>query len=204
LEWYSVGQDYQALMVQCEHLLKFILNALELDQSIIYQGIKIDFETPWRRLSVSEAFDACASMPIDTALQKNCFDEVMVEEIEPRLGFDPVFLYDYPASRGALARLKPDDGRFAERFEMYIGGLELCNGFSELTDPAEQRERFEKELTFRKSSGNIIYPMPEKFLSTLDEIPDAAGNALGLDRLVMLLSDAKTIDEVVSFTPEEL
>ncbi|MBW2411989.1 MAG: EF-P lysine aminoacylase GenX, partial [Deltaproteobacteria bacterium] len=103
LEWYRVGQDYQALMVQCEHLLKFILNALELDEHIIYQGIKIDFKTPWRRLSVSEAFDAYASMPIDAALQKNCFDEVMVAEIEPRLGFDPVFLYDYPASRGALA-----------------------------------------------------------------------------------------------------
>lgn len=204
LEWYSVGQDYQALMVQCEDLLKFILNALELDESIIYQGIKIDFETPWRRLSVSEAFDAFASMPVDTALQKNCFDEVMVEEIEPRLGLDPVFLYDYPASRSALARLKPDDGRFAERFEMFIGGLELCNGFSELTDPAEQRERFEEELTFRKSSGNIIYPMPEKFLSTLDEIPDAAGNALGLDRLVMLLSESRSIDDVVCFTPEEL
>ena len=101
-----------------------------------------------------------------------------------------------PASRCALARLKPDDRRFAERFEMYIGGLELCNGFSELTDPAQQRERFEKELDFRKSSGNIIYPMPEKFLSTLDEIPDAAGNAVGLDRLVMLLSDSRSIDDV--------
>ena len=96
LEWYSVGQDYQALMVQCEHLLKFMLNALELDESIIYQGIKIDFKTPWRRLSVSEAFDAYASMPIDAAVQENCFDKIMVEEIEPRLGFDPVFLYDYP------------------------------------------------------------------------------------------------------------
>ncbi len=204
LEWYSVGQDYQALMVQCEHLLKFMLNALELDESIIYQGIKIDFKTPWRRLSVSEAFDAYASMPLDAAVQENCFDKIMVEEIEPRLGFDPVFLYDYPASRGALARLKLDDRRFAERFEMYIGGLELCNGFSELTDPAQQRERFEKELDFRKSSGNIIYPMPEKFLSTLDEIPDAAGNAVGLDRLVMLLSGSRSIDDVVCFTPEEL
>ena len=191
-------------MIQCEQLLKFILNALELDESIIYQGIKINFKVPWKRLSVSEAFDAYASMPLNAALQQSCFDEVMVKEIEPRLGFDPVFLYDYPASRGALARLKPDDNSIAERFEMYIGGLELCNGFSELTDSTEQRQRFEKELTFRKSSGNIIYPMPEKFLSTLDEIPEAAGNALGLDRLVMLLSDSRSIDEVVSFTPEEL
>lgn len=204
LEWYSVGQDYRALMAQSEQLLTFILDALELDESIIYQGIKIDFKTPWRRLSVSQAFDSCASMTINAALRNNCFDEVMVKEIEPQLGFNPIFLYDYPASRGALARLKPEDSSLAERFEMYIGGLELCNGFSELTDPAEQRMRFEKELNFRKTAGNSVYPMPESFLNALSGIPDAAGNALGLDRLVMLLSDAKAIDEVVSFTPEEL
>jgi lysyl-tRNA synthetase class 2 len=204
LEWYRIGQDYQALMVQCERLLSFILKALELDESITYQGIKIDFKTPWRRLSVSRAFDTYASMTINAAVRKNCFDEVMVEEIEPQLGFNPVFLYDYPASRGALARLKSEDGGLAERFEMYIGGLELCNGFSELTDPAEQRNRFEKELKFRKASGHNSYPMPQNFLRALAGIPDAAGNALGLDRLVMLLSDSKTIDEVVSFTPEEL
>ncbi len=204
LEWYSAGQDYQALMVQCERLLSFILHALELDESVIYQGIKIDFKTPWRKLSVSRAFDTYASMTIDAALRNNCFDEVMVEEIEPQLGFNPIFLYDYPASRGALARLKPEDSSLAERFEMYIGGLELCNGFSELTDPEEQRERFEKELKFRKKSGNINYPMPENFLGALAGIPDAAGNAMGLDRLIMLLCDAGAIDEVVSFTPEEL
>ena len=204
LEWYNAGEDYEALMADCEQLLRFILNVLELGESIIYQGIKIDLRTPWRRLSVSRAFDTYASMTVNAALSNNCFDEVMVEEIEPQLGFDPVFLYDYPASRGALARLKPEDSSLAERFEMYIGGLELCNGFSELTDPREQRQRFEKELKFRKTSGNIVYPMPENLLSALAEIPDAAGNALGLDRLVMLLADAKTIDEVVSFTPEEL
>ncbi len=204
LEWYSAGEDYEALMADCEQLLRFILNVLELGESIIYQGIKIDLRTPWRRLSVSRAFDTYASMTVNAALSNNCFDEVMVEEIEPQLGFDPVFLYDYPASRGALARLKPEDSSLAERFEMYIGGLELCNGFSELTDPREQRQRFEKELKFRKRSGSLVYPMPENLLSALAEIPDAAGNALGLDRLVMLLADAKTIDEVVSFTPEEL
>ena len=204
LEWYSAGDDYQALMDQCEQLLSFILDDLELNESFIYQGRKIDFKTPWKRLSVSEAFDTYASMTINAALRNNCFDEVMVDAIEPQLGVDPVFLYDYPASRGALARLKPGNSGLAERFEMYIGGLELCNGFSELTDQREQRDRFEKELEFRKATGKIVYPMPENFLGALAEIPDAAGNALGLDRLVMLLTDAKTIDEVVSFTPEEL
>lgn len=204
LEWYCVGQDYQAMMVQCEQLLSFILKALELDESIIYQGIEIDLKTPWRRLSVSRAFDEYASMTMNAALHNNCFDEVMVEEIEAQLGFDPVFLYDYPASRSALARLKPENDSLAERFEMYIGALELCNGFSELTDPEEQCQRFEKELEFRKRSGKTNYPMPQNFLSALARIPGAAGNALGLDRLIMLLSDAGAIDEVVSFTPEEL
>ena len=204
LEWYHLGQDYQALMDQCEQLIRFILNALNFGESITYQGTEIDLKTPWKRLSVSQAFDTYASMSINNALKSDRFDEAMVDEIEPSLGFNPIFLYDYPAARGALARLKAGDKSLAERFELYIGGLELCNGFSELTDPEEQRARFEKELSFRKSSGNVSYPLPEKFLLALAGLPDAAGNALGLDRLVMLLTDANTIDDVVSFTPEEL
>ena len=204
LEWYHLNQDYRALMVDCEQLLGFILEELNLGESITYQGSEIAFKTPWKRLSVSQAFNNFASIPLDDALKNDRFDEVMVAEIEPNLGPNPVFLYDYPASRGALARLKADDSSLAERFELYIGGLELCNGFSELTDPEEQRKRFEKELYFRQTSGSTTYPMPEKFLHALAGLPDAAGNALGFDRLVMLLADAKSIDEVVSFTPEEL
>ena len=204
LEWYHVEQDYQALMLQCEQLVRFVLKALNFGESIIYQGTKIDFKTPWRKLSVRQAFNTYASTTINDALKNDRFDEVMVEEIEPHLGFHPIFLYDYPASRGALARLKPDDSDLAERFELYIGGLELCNGFSELTDPEEQRARFEKERNFRKTTGNIVYPMPENFLRALAGLPDAAGNALGIDRLVMLFADANAIDDVVSFTPEEL
>jgi lysyl-tRNA synthetase class 2 len=94
--------------------------------------------------------------------------------------------------------------RYAERFELYIGGLEICNAFSELTDPVEQRERFERQKDSRLKSGKPVYPMPEKFLTALDNMPAAAGNALGIDRLVMLFSDSKQIDNVVAFTPEEL
>jgi lysyl-tRNA synthetase class 2 len=129
----------------------------------------------------------------------------MVDQIEPNLAPSrPVFLYDYPASRAALARLKPQDLRYAERFELYIGGLEICNAFSELTDPVEQRERFEREKDHRRKSGKPVYPMPEKFLAALGNMPAAVGNALGIDRLVMLFSDSKQIDDVVAFTPEEL
>lgn len=144
-------------------------------------------------------------MSMEAAVENDRFDEIMVDAIEPNLGQShPVFLYDYPASCGALARTKPQDRRYAERFELYIGGLEICNAFSELTDAVEQRQRFESERNRRKDLGKSIYPMPEKFLSTLDVLPEAAGNALGIDRLVMLFADSHNIDEVVAFTPEEL
>jgi len=115
-----------------------------------------------------------------------------------------VFLYDYPAASGALARLKPGDPSTAERFELYIAGLELCNAFSELIDPVEQRTRFEAELANRRKTGRPAYPLPEKFLEALEHMPEAAGNALGVDRLVMLLTDTAKIDAVTAFTPEAL
>ena len=144
-------------------------------------------------------------MPVEEALARDCFEEVMVNEIEPNLGATrPLFLYDYPAALGALARLKPENRRVAERFELYIAGIELCNGFSELTDPLEQRNRFESEQNFRHSLHKPVYPMPQSFLTALNDMPAACGNALGLDRLVMLFADTTEIDDVVAFTPEEL
>ena len=103
-----------------------------------------------------------------------------------------------------LARLKQREPFLAERFELYIAGIELCNGFSELTDAAEQRERFKEEQHLRQSLNKPLYPLPEKFLEALADMPDAAGNALGIDRLVMLFADTDNIDDVVAFTPEEL
>jgi lysyl-tRNA synthetase class 2 len=129
----------------------------------------------------------------------------MVRDIEPRLGITgPVFIHDYPAARGALARLKPDDPGVAERFELYIDGVELANAFTELNDPAEQRSRFLREMETRISLGKTVYPMPEKFLEDLTHMPPAAGIAMGLDRLVMVLLHVSSIEEVVTFTPEEL
>jgi lysyl-tRNA synthetase class 2 len=133
------------------------------------------------------------------------FDEILSFEIEPSIGFPkPIFLYQYPSSLAALARLSEDDPGVAERFELYAAGLELANAFSELTDPAEQRVRFERELAKRVQDGRRVYPVPEKFLRSLPFMPESAGIALGVDRLVMLLSNQKEIDPVVSFTPEEL
>jgi elongation factor P--(R)-beta-lysine ligase len=204
LEWYTVGWNYLDMMVQCEQLIRFILNELDYGESIFYQGSPINFQTPWTRLSVVEAFEKYASMPLEAALMKKCFDDIMVEEIEPNLGRNPVFLYDYPAALGALAKLKSEDPVVAQRFELYVGGLELCNAFSELTDPVEQRHRFEAERRLRQKMGKSVYPMPEPFLDSLPAMPEAAGNALGIDRLVMLLADTADIDDVVAFTPEAL
>ena len=130
---------------------------------------------------------------------------MMVTQIEPHLGRTrPVFLYDYPAACGALAKLKSQDSRYAERFELYMAGVEICNAFSELTDPVQQRRRFEQEQDRRRRAGKPIYPLPETFLASLKDLPTAAGNALGIDRLIMLFADATHIDDVMAFTPEEL
>ena len=205
LEWYVAGFDYLDMMAQCEQLIGFVGNHLGLGRRLIYQDRTVDLTPPWDRLSVAEAFRRFGKMTAEEALDRDCFDEIMGLEIEPELGLDrPVFLYDYPARRGALARLKPTDASLAERFELYIAGMELCNAFSELTDAREQRRRFESENRLREAWGKTAYPMAEAFLQDLLTMPPAAGNALGLDRLVMLFCDAGSIDEVVAFRPEEI
>lgn len=206
LEWYRAGGNYQDMMNECEALIAGVARKMgSKEDRLVYQGREIRLSPPWSRISVSDAFDRWGPTSLESALEQEQFDEIMVSEIEPNLDPSrPVFLYDYPVCRGALARLKPEDSRYAERFELYIGGLEICNAFSELTDPAEQRARFERELELRRSFGRPVYPMPEKFIAALDDMPAAAGTALGIDRLIMLFVDAQNIDEVVAFTPEEL
>lgn len=203
LEWYRTGIDYRDLMVECEKFFLFLAHQLDLEASLCYRGVTVDLATPWERLSVQAAFERYAAVSVDRALREDTFDQTMVSEIEPHLGMKkPTFLYDYPASLGALARLKPGNPSVAERFEIYVAGIELANGFSELNDAREQRLRFEKELEQRALAGKPASPMPERFLNDLSEMPEAAGIALGVDRLVMLFGDARTIDEVVAFTPE--
>jgi len=205
LEWYRSGQNYKDLMNECEDLICAVARLINGNEKISYRGLEINVATPWTRMSVAAAFQRYASMKMEKALEKDCFDEVVATEIEPNLGSTtPLFLYDYPAPCGALARLKPRNNLLAERFELYIAGIELCNGFSELTDSAEQKTRFEKEQRLRKSFGRPVYPMPQTFLTALKDMPEAGGNALGIDRLTMLFCDATEIDDVVAFTPEEL
>ncbi len=205
LEWYRIDSNYEDIMDECQALIAAVARKIGSKDTLTYQGKGIELMPPWPRISVSAAFEKFGSLPLEAALEQDRFDEIMVTEIEPNLGQrQPVFLYDYPAACGALARLKAEDHRYAERFELYIGGLEICNAFSELTDPVEQRRRFEHEQDDRRKSGKSVYPIPEKFLEALKDMPEAAGNALGIDRLAMLFADAKQIDDIVAFTPEEI
>ena len=205
LEWYRTGDDYRTLMEDCEMLISSLASTPGQEQRLLFRGQEIDLSPPWERISVRNAFRAYSEVTPEVALDRGLFDEIMVQTIEPQLGMKkPSFLCDYPAERGALARLSRDDPTVAERFELYIGGLELANGFSELVDPEEQQRRFLLEQETRRSLGKPVYPMPETFLDELEEMPPSAGIALGVDRLLMVLLDAATIDDVVAFTPEEL
>ncbi len=205
LEWYCRGEDYQILMDECEKLIRTLACSIGLGGKIYFDNREIGLSSPWEKISVESAFNRYTRVSMKEAIRRDLFDELMVNEIEPRLGMKkPTFLYDYPAERGAMARLKGEDPTLAERFELYIGGIELANGFSELIDAEEQRSRFHQENENRRSLGKPLYPLPEKFLEEMGTMPPSVGIALGVDRLVMVLLGASSIDEVVAFTPEEL
>ncbi|MCK5228696.1 MAG: EF-P lysine aminoacylase GenX [Desulfobulbaceae bacterium] len=205
LEWYRAGIDYSDLMTECEDLIKHVVKAVAADESIRVSGHAVSLNSTWERLKLEEAFQMFAPVTLHQALERDRFDETLVNHVEPRLGIkSPVFVYDYPASLGSLARLKSGEPDIAERFELYIGGIEVANGFSELTNVIEQRQRFEKERDVIKNLGGKPGPMPEKFLKELGRMPEAAGIAFGIDRLAMILFKASIIDDVVTFTPEDL
>lgn len=204
LEWYVAGFDYRELMYQCEGMIWSVTQEMNL-AAFLRTDKKINPAPPWERLTVAEAFSRFAPVSVEDALVQDKFDELLVEHIEPSLGFNrPVFLCDYPAERAALARVNADNPSVAERFELYIGGLEVANGFSELIDADEQRKRFEEALKKRAEKNRAHYDMPEKFLRSLNDLPPCAGIALGIDRLAMLYAGADIIDDVVAFIPEEL
>lgn len=203
LEWYRAGADYRDLMTDCEGLFAALNAGRRLAQ--LDAGQPIDLTPPWPRLTLAEAFRLYAPISLTEAMAQGCFEEVLVCSVEPRLGHGfPVFLCDYPASQASLASLHPDNPEIAQRFELYYNGVELANGFTELTDAREQRHRFEVEQDHIHSQGRVPPPMPEPFLTDLCRMPPAAGIALGIDRLVMLLTGATNINQVVTFPPEGL
>lgn len=203
LEWYHCGWDYTDLMSECEDLFNILaskvsgLTGLNTKGDIVYKGRTISLEKPWTRLSLRDAFLHFATISAEEAIAKDLFEEILVEEIEPHLGWErPVFLYDYPIQLASLAKVKDDSPDLAERFELYIGGLELANGFSELVDADVQRERFVQEMSTIRQLGRDAQ-MPEHFLQALEGLGDTAGIALGLDRMLMLLQGKEKLTDIL-------
>ena len=186
LEWYRADADYNDIAADMEALVAEVLRTSK--NSFL--------PTPFARITVREAYLRWAGWdPVETWGQDR-FDFDMATKIEPNLPKEPLFLMDYPAPAASLARLKASDPRVAERWELYVGGMELANAFTELTDPGEQRRRFEAARSERRALGEADYPLDEEFLSALAHMPRAGGVALGVDRLVMLACGAASIGEV--------
>lgn len=200
LEWYHTGWSYKELMEECEQMIQQVAEKNALNHS----DQTISLQKPWQRLPVNDAFQRYTGMSAQEALEAGQFDLLLVEKVEPELGWEvPVFLYDYPIALASLARPKPESPDLAERFELYIAGIEVANGFSELTDPVAQRYRFEEEIRKAQIYGRSC-AMPDKFLTDLKNLPACAGIALGLDRLFMLLLEQRSLAEALSFAEEDL
>jgi lysyl-tRNA synthetase class 2 len=227
-DYNDIMKDVERLLVYIARRLskKSSAKSKTKNLKINYQRQKVDLTPPWPRLTVRDAFRKYAGVDLDKALTRkslaraaknkgysvskndtfdDIFFKIFLSEIESHLGKErPVILYDWPAQMAALSRRKRSDPRYAERFEVYIGGLELGNAFSELTDPAEQRERLVKERKLRKKFGKKIYDIDKDFIRALGEMPPSGGIAMGVDRIVMLFADAKSIDEVLFFPANKI
>jgi lysyl-tRNA synthetase class 2 len=221
-EWYRTGAGFEDIMRDTENLVRFIARKTGAPDPLPYGGRAIDWSASWKRVRVRECFMAKAGMDLEACATRaslslaakeagihtepdddweTVFFRVFLEKIEPGLGFpSPVFVTEYPARMGLMAKRKKDEPVWVERAELYMGGLELANGYTELTDPVEQRERFAEELRKKRAEGLSDYVMDEELLHALElGLPPCAGMALGLDRLVMLLLNKKRIQDVLLF-----
>jgi elongation factor P--(R)-beta-lysine ligase len=228
LEWYRAGEPYERLMEDCAEIVK-IASKVAGTSAFVYRGRRADPAAEPERLTVRDAFLAHAGIDLFASLApdgrgedsaqfareaaaqglriaadddwSDLFSRVLSEKVEPALGNErPTILYEYPLSEAALARPHPDDPRLAQRFELYVCGVEIANAFAELTDPVEQRRRFEADMEKQRRIYGYSYPLDEDFLSALSETPPASGAALGFDRLAMLACGAERIEDV-QWTP---
>lgn len=208
LEWYRAFAGSAAVMRDTEQLVAHVARTM-LDGSTVIggRGTPIDVAPPWQRMTVDRAFRTYAGVGVSEVLpDEERFFRILVDRVEPELGrMRPVFLTHWPASMASLARIDPSDPSVCDRFEAYVGGVELCNGFGELTDPVEQRRRLRADQERRLAEGKIAYPIDERFVGALEEgMPPSGGNALGFDRLVMLLLGAERVGDVMAFPAERL
>lgn len=221
LEWYRRNSDYRQIMKDTEQLIFYLNRKFKKSDFADYQGQKINLRPPWPKISVKKAFQKWAGIDLDQAKDlknfknqvkkirlnyqhKNwddLFYEVFLNKIEPQLKSNrPMIVYDYPLPQAALARRKKPDSFYAERFEVYIAGLELANAFSELSDPKEQLERFKAEQKIRKKLKRPIIPIDKDFIQALEwGLGKASGIALGINRLEMLLLDIKDLNDLLIF-----
>jgi len=200
LEWYRVGADYLKIIEDTERLVLAIAAKLGLGSTIRYRGNKIALSSPWHRVAVREAFLLSAGWDPFERLDAKRFDTDLVEKVIPSFASNrPTVLLDYPVAMASLSRLRQGNPPVAERAEVFIGGLEIANAYSELTDAAEQERRFRQEIESLEKQGKKDFKMPQGFLAALPDLSSCGGNALGVDRLVMLFCDADSIDEVITF-----
>ena len=224
LEWYRAHEPYEALMDDCAELLALAADAGGAG-GLSWRSAAVDPKVPPERVTMANAFARFAGIDLSATMNASgdtdrdalaaavnatggrvaaddswadLFSRVLVERVEPRLGRGrATILCEYPVTEAALARPKPGDPRVAERFELYACGVELANGFGELTDPVEQRRRFMADMDLKERLYGERYPLDEDFLAALAHMPPASGIALGFDRLVMLASGAPTIEHVL-------
>jgi lysyl-tRNA synthetase class 2 len=200
LEWYRVGADYMQIIQDTEHLVLALASRLHGGTVIHYQGREIDLISPWARVTVREAFLHAAGWDPFERLDEERFDIDLVEKVIPGFATNrPTVLMDYPVAMASLSRIRHGDPPVGERAEVFIGGLELANAYSELTDAAEQERRFKQEIDSLALKGGNNIAMPQRFLDAVARLPQCGGIALGIDRLVMLFCDAASIDEVIAF-----
>lgn len=202
LEWYETAADMDLLKTHCKGLIQAAAQAVNQYPSITYGTTQIDIASPWQHIEVQDAFKKYAGWIPGPNPDELRFDMDLVDKVEPSLPTHlPVFLVGYPAGMASLAKIDKTNKNRALRLELYMAGIELANGFEELTCPTEQRRRFIEEENQRRQLGKIPYPLDEDFLQSLElGLPECAGMALGIDRLVMLLTQALHIEDVVAFT----
>ena len=215
LEWYRTGASWRDIACEARDLVRTLAGP-----EVRRGGGACDLTAPWEFVSVAEAFRRYAEVELGEAgdvdglraaartiglrtapsdMWEDVFFRIFLDRVEPFLGTDaPAILHSYPAPMSALARLDPDDASVAERFEIFICGLELANGYGELIDPGEHRRRFAEWAGRRARLGQAVYPVDEDFLEALDRgLPECAGIALGFDRLTMLATGASRIEDVL-------
>ncbi len=201
LEWYRSNADYRDILNDTIALVRAIQRAIDQPDPLRWQQQAIRLQDEWLQITVQDAFLKWADWDPVSDYDADRFDVDLIEKVEPALAREetPVILMDYPTPAAALARRKPDQPEVAERWELYIGGIEIANAYSELTDVEEQRARFEQCAKERAAAGLTVYPLDEAFLEALPDMPPSGGIALGVDRLVMLFANCTTLADVTTF-----